>query len=47
MSDRPWRSVSGRIDKRFKFKKVATESLSEVPNDRDCVIVRQANFGKE
>jgi len=47
MSDCPWRSVSGRIGKRFKFKKVATESLSEVPNDRDCVIVCQANFGKE
>jgi hypothetical protein len=35
------------MGKRFGFKKVATESLSEVPNDRDCVIVRQQNFGKE
>jgi hypothetical protein len=32
---------------RFGFKKVPAESMLEVPNDRDCVIVRQPNFGKE
>jgi signal peptidase I len=35
------------MGERFGFKKVATESMLEVPNDRDYVIVRQANFGKE
>jgi hypothetical protein len=25
---------------RFKFKKLASENLSEMPNDPDCVIIR-------
>jgi hypothetical protein len=32
---------------RFGLKKITAENLSEMPNDRNYVIVRQANFGKE
>jgi hypothetical protein len=32
---------------RVWIEEVGTGNMPEVPNDRDCVIVRQANFGKE
>jgi hypothetical protein len=28
------------VGARFEFKKLASENLSEVPNDPDCVIIR-------
>ena len=37
----------GRRVNGFGFKRLATENRPEAPNDRDRLIVRQANFGKE
>jgi hypothetical protein len=35
------------VARRLAFKKVAGENLSEMPNECDCIIVRQVSFGKE